>query len=263
MSSLIEHHYKRALAFLGFGNCEKVYWTLGWCQGDGMAFEARIEGDGLKKIIQDRFYSKDGRYFEKYVDQGLAFNLTHSGRYTHSNSMSCEVDWDVLRDFETDLKPHLYAKLEARAIELRDEIDEYVKEVSRALEADGYAILEATPCESDPDVVREFRTRRFTVRVSKLHDSYPNLLSEDEDSEWAQIQDIICGKLTYYNLQVEVLDEDETVIGEATLLGMLANPQKEGRFFHGELRSLVREAIAQAREKLPGANDQTVTAKAA
>lgn len=262
-SHLIEYHFKKALAHLGFGDCEKVYWSLGWCQGDGMAFEARIEGDGLKTIIQERLYSKYGRYFEKYVDQGLAFNLTHSGRYTHWNSMSCEVDWDVLRGFENDLKPHLYAKLEARAIELRDEIDEYVKEVSKQLEADGYAILEATPCETEPEVVRELKTKRFTVRVSKLHNDDPDLPGEDEDSDWAQVQDIICGKLTYYHLQVEVLDEDETVIGEATLHGMLANPQKEGRFFHGELRSLVREAIAQAREKLPGANDRTVTAKAA
>lgn len=263
MSYLIEYHYKKALAFLGFGDCQKVYWSLGYCQGDGMAFEARIEGDGLKKMIQERFYAKDFRYFEKYVDQGLAYNLTHSGHYSHWNSMSCEVDWDVLRNFENDLMPHLYAKLEARAIELRDEIDEYVKEVSKQLEADGYAILEATPMESEPEVVREYKTARFTVLILKVHDDDPDPFSGDEDSDWAVVQDIIAGKSIYYCPRVEVLDEYDEVIGEATGSGMLANPKTEGRFLHGELRYLVKEALTDARAALPEEDVDDETAEAA
>jgi len=26
---MIEFHFKKALAYLGFGDCEKVYWSLG------------------------------------------------------------------------------------------------------------------------------------------------------------------------------------------------------------------------------------------
>lgn len=251
MSYLIEYHFKRALAFLGFGECE-VMWSLGCCQGDGMAFKnGRVDGDGLKKIVRERFYAKDQKYFFKYIDQGLALTIDQSGHYTHWNSMTVDVDWDQLRDFEADLPDHIYQKLEDRACELRDEVNEYVKEVSQQLEADGYAIIEGTPCESDPDIVREFKTRRFTLRISKVHDDDPDVFSGDEDSDWARIQDIISGKDTYYHLRVEVLDEDDEVIGESTLHGLTGSRETEGRSFYGERRFLIKAAIAEARSVFP------------
>lgn len=263
MSSLIEFHFKKALAYLGFGDCEKVYWSLGYCQGDGMAFEARIEGDGLKKIIREQFFANQSRYLEKYVDMGLAYNLTHFGHYSHWNSMSCEVDWDSLRSIEGEIKEHLYPKLEERAIELRDVIDLYVKQVSKDLEADGYALIEATPCQGSPEIVREYRTQKFTVRVSKHHCEDPDPFSGDGDYDWAEVQDLIAGTYTYYNLHVGVFDQEDEEIGEATCYGMIASPKTEGRSFYGELRGLVKEGLAEARGNLPEEDDETETAEAA
>lgn len=250
MNNLIEYHFKKALAFLGFGDCE-VFWSLSYCQGDGMAFaNSRVNGDGLKQIVRKLFYAKDYNYFAKYIDQGLGLTINQSGHYYHCNSMTVDVDWDQMRDFEAELPESIYKTLENRACELRDEVNEYVKSVSKQLEDDGYAIIAGTPCESEPDIVREYKTRGFTVRVQKLHDDAPDVFSDCEDDKWSLIQDIISGRNQFYHLQVVVLDEYDDVIGKATLFNMIGCSQTEDRSIYGERLSLAKEAIAQARISL-------------
>jgi hypothetical protein len=118
------------LSEAGFPNMT-IYWSLGYCQGDGVAFKGSIDMDELMK-------------HEPYIVEQLARavllgvnpddwewsgKIEQHGSYCHWNSMDVELEWQPENvDFI------------GRAI--RTHIAERCKELSREMEKIGYSEIE-------------------------------------------------------------------------------------------------------------------------
>lgn len=130
--------FKEQLAERGFDGVE-VYWSLGYCQGDGVAFYGRVWTQDLKekdeeaKILIERL--------ERAGDD-ISIEITGAkGSYHHWNSMTVEIEFDS--EFEDEDLP---SRLKIARPALREEFEEYlserVREISRELEKSGYAEIE-------------------------------------------------------------------------------------------------------------------------
>lgn len=137
-AKFLTEDFKEQLAERGFENVE-VYWSLGHCQGDGVAFYGRVwaqdlkEKDEMAKVLIERL--------ERAGDD-ISIEITGaSNHYHHWNSMTVEVEFNS--ELETDELP---ARLKIARPVWREEFEEYlserVKEISRELEKSGYAEIE-------------------------------------------------------------------------------------------------------------------------
>ena len=137
-AEFLTEDFETQLEEYGFEETE-VYWSLGYCQGDGVAFYGRVYAGSLKekdcqarRLIDALHTAGDSLYIE----------ITGaSGHYHHWNSMTVEIEFES----ETEDKD-LPARLKIARPVLREELEEYlggrVKEISRELEKSGYAEIE-------------------------------------------------------------------------------------------------------------------------
>ena len=122
----------------------KCWYSLGWCQGDGVAFEGRIDFDTLR--TKDAFIHQLLEEVDaieslavlgddpEYGCLGAEINKHNGGMYYHWNSMNVELEFE---------RPSLdQSYVESVFVRLYNHLDEKVKEVARALEKAGYAELE-------------------------------------------------------------------------------------------------------------------------
>lgn len=146
-AQFLTEDFKMQLSERGFDDLE-VYWSLGYCQGDGVAFYGRVwasdlrEKDAQAKILIEKL--------EKAGDE-ISIEITGgNGHYHHWNSMTVEVEFD--NDIDDDELP---SRLKIARPVWREEFEEYlsekVKEISRELEKSGYAEIEY---KSDDDTIR-------------------------------------------------------------------------------------------------------------
>ena len=98
---LIRAHFARELATLGYGAAEPQ-WALSYCQGDGMAFYGRIQGDDLATLARRLLRGQDLAAFTRaHRKDGELISLDirdRGGRNHHYASMA--VDWSEY--FDTD-----------------------------------------------------------------------------------------------------------------------------------------------------------------
>ena len=99
----------------------KLLWSLGYSQGDGVAFTGSITSAEAKGV---RFPAGVGRV-----------KFTNSGRYTHHNSFSIEY-------FDHD-DCEIYSDVEGHEV-----FREYWSDLSRELERKGYEVMEDLTSES-------------------------------------------------------------------------------------------------------------------
>lgn len=128
---LIDHY--------GFTNGD-VCFSLGHCQGDGVAFDAHAWVTHLAELGQCEPLREIVKQFQMCaVLEGwvnipeFTVNVKRHGRYTHSESMSVEVNTDYMWE-DDDFAEHI--------VNLSQCISFYVKEISKAMEKDGYSCLE-------------------------------------------------------------------------------------------------------------------------
>jgi hypothetical protein len=137
-AEFLTEDFKTQLADFGFEETE-VYWSLGFCQGDGVAFYGRVHPESLKE--------KDGQA-KRLIDaleaagDALYIEITgECGHYHHWNSMTVEIEFENESEDED-----LPARLKIARPVLRENLEEYiaekVKEISRELEKSGYAEIE-------------------------------------------------------------------------------------------------------------------------
>lgn len=137
-AQFLTEDFKTQLSEYGFEETE-VYWSLGYCQGDGVAFYGRVYTESLrekdceaKRLIAALEAAGDSLYIE----------ITGANNhYHHSNSMTVEIEFENEIDDED-----LPARLKIARPVLRGNLEEYlverVKEISRELEKSGYAEIE-------------------------------------------------------------------------------------------------------------------------
>lgn len=145
-AAILTEDFKMQLAERGFSDVA-VFWSLGYCQGDGVAFYGSLYPTDLKEKDPDA-----KKFIEALEKAGDCLSIGISGEnnhYHHWNSMTVEVE------FECESDEHIPARLKIARPVLREDfeayLDEKVKEISRELEKDGYAEIEYRQSE---EVVR-------------------------------------------------------------------------------------------------------------
>jgi hypothetical protein len=114
-----------------FGPDLKVYYSLGHCQGDGVAFEGEVNLDTLLSNYIDSFNRNELRLLNKCKDC-ISVNVTHSGRYYHKNSF----------DFDLGIGQYSHSRDYKYIDELQKSIEKKIllilQNVSQDLERSGY-----------------------------------------------------------------------------------------------------------------------------
>ena len=137
-AEFLTEDFKSQLAEYGFEETE-VYWSLGYCQGDGAAFYGRVYPESLKE--KDR---QAARLIDALHTAGDAIYIEITGannHYHHWNSMTVEIEFENEIDDE-DLPARLKIARPALRENLEEYLNERVKEISRGLEKCGYAEIE-------------------------------------------------------------------------------------------------------------------------
>lgn len=152
-AEFLTEDFKTQLVEYGFEETE-VYWSLGYCQGDGVAFYGRVHPESLKE--KDRRAKRLIAALEAAGDS-LYIEITGAkDHYHHWNSMTVEIEFENDTDDED-----LPARLKIARPALRENFEEYlaekVKEISRELEKSGYAEIEY---RYDEETVRNDLTER-------------------------------------------------------------------------------------------------------
>lgn len=232
-----------------------VYWSLGYCQGDGMAWEGRLD---LDTLVERLMSGKEKAAVKRAIEKGEVYEakLTHSGHYYHWNSMDASLslcDEDACTKFERECWANFVEAVEAD-----------VKATSRRLEKEGYAFLKnCNPAwflkdaektefgETSWALRRSHTIGRFRMDVKLVEDrDYDVYESGDAELDHENMKAIIAGKQVVCGVTVEVFDaEDDTPLGGASLWGV--HDDAELPYIRGEvIPDLLQEAKAEARNKI-------------
>ncbi len=137
-AEFLTEDFKTQLAEYGFADT-KVYWSLSYCQGDGVAFYGQVDVENLKE--KDSEIRHLIRQLEASGDE-ISIEITgRNNHYHHHNSMTVEVEFENEIDDE-DLPSRLKISLPNLREELEGYLGDKVKEISRELEKSGYAEIE-------------------------------------------------------------------------------------------------------------------------
>lgn len=174
-AKFLTEDFKTQLAEYGFEEAE-VYWSLGYCQGDGVAFYGRVHSESLKEKDSE---AKRLIAALEAADDALYIEITGAnGHYHHWNSMTVEVEFENETEDED-----LPARLKIARPVLREELEEYlgerVKEISRELEKSGYAEIEY---RHDETTIRE----ELREREHLYEKDGTRAMDEFEFYEWAK-----------------------------------------------------------------------------
>jgi hypothetical protein len=137
-ASFLTEDFQNQLAEKGFATV-KVFWSLGYCQGDGVAFYGRVYADDLKE--KDAHAKKLIERLEATGDE-ISIEITGvSNWYHHRNSMTVEIDFENELDDE-DLPSRLKIARPVWREDFESYLFETVKEISSELEKSGYAEID-------------------------------------------------------------------------------------------------------------------------
>lgn len=174
-AEFLSEDFKTQLAEYGFEDT-KVYWSLGYCQGDGVAFYGRVFAESLKE--KDRQAKKLIDALQTAGDEIYIEITGANNHYHHWNSMTVEIEFENETDDED-----LPARLKIARPALRENLEEYlaekVKEISRELEKSGYAEIEY---RYDEDAIRS----ELSEREHLYEKDGARAMSEFEFHEWAK-----------------------------------------------------------------------------
>ena len=276
---IVTEHFKDRLSGLGYPDDLLVEWSLGYCQGDGMAFYGRISLDDAESLMMrllsperkgikpvDRFKNLLAqkhikpmlRVMEEYGGFDLEIGKNSYGHhYSHFNTMSLydnsesivdvfeDEDVGRLVDFDEDNETvmRIWSEIWDRFYR---ELEEDIVSTSKTLESEGYALIEAMTTEEE--VFWEFNAGAYTARLTSVS-SYFDMGSWDDEARAATIQDFIEGTECVRALRAEILHrETEEVLGADELHGIVC--EVHDGTYGGFKRELMSTAINEARNYL-------------
>lgn len=249
---MVTEYFKRELIAAGYETSD-IIWSLGYCQGDGMAFEAHCDLKAIAKRLG--FKPAKVRAINQAIEKACAsIKVTHRGRYSHWNSMEVEADDHLVEEQCTGFERTTWAELVEA---MRDD----VKSISRRLEKEGYKLLEnCNPAwfvkdkrgefgEISHVEWRAFNIGRFRVVQKLVEDNDYNGYEFGNKEDHDDVKAIVKGEIVVCGVEVDVLDaEDDSVLGNASLWGITDRPELP--YVRQCLRDVTRDAIAAARGKI-------------
>ena len=142
-AAFLTEDFQNQLAEKGF-EAVKVFWSLGYCQGYGVAFYGRVYAGDLK--AKDAEAKKLIERLEKAGDE-IFIEITGANNwYHHRNSMTVEIDFENETDDE-DLPSRLRIALPVWREDFENFLSERVKEIISELEKSGYAEIDYRNCD--------------------------------------------------------------------------------------------------------------------
>ncbi len=176
-AAILTEDFKMQLAERGFSDVE-VFWSLGYCQGDGVAFYGSVYPEDLKEK------DPNAKVFIEALERAgdvLSMGITgENNHYHHWNSMSVEVEFE---EEDETLPPRLPIARPVLREGFEDYLGEKVKEISRELEKSGYAEIEYA---HDENTIRDELMERENLYEK---DGTP-ALKEFEFYEWVKDQNV-------------------------------------------------------------------------
>ena len=136
----LSEYFKERLMEYGFYNDVQIEFSLGYCQGDGVAFYGEIDFSIWLKNHQDHFTKKELKRLEWLNEEcGVELFTTRNSygyHYSHYNTMNTNATYNECRGFrDSDLLDEVLNKVEKL---LKDE----VVELSCDFERIGYEEIE-------------------------------------------------------------------------------------------------------------------------
>ena len=136
----LSEYFKERLMEYGFYDDVQIEFSLGYCQGDGVAFYGEIDFSIWLKNHQDHFTKKELKRLEWLNEEcGVELFTTRNSygyRYSHYNTMDINATYNEYRGFrDSDLLDEVLDKVERL---LKDE----VVELSCDFESIGYEKIE-------------------------------------------------------------------------------------------------------------------------
>ena len=187
-AQFLTEDFKQQLAEHGFENVE-VYWSLGYCQGDGVAFYGSVWAQDLKQ--KDEQAKALIERLEKAGDD-IAIEITGaSGYYHHSNSMTVEVEFDSELE-DADLPSRLKIARPVWREEFEEYLSERVKEISRELERRGYAEIEYKTSEDAIKTDLRERGHLYEKDGSRVMDEFESFEWSKAENPAAHFDKICC-----------------------------------------------------------------------
>jgi hypothetical protein len=176
-AAILSEDFKIQLAERGFSDV-KVFWSLGYCQGDGVAFYGSVYPEDLKE--KDPQAAKFIKALEKAGDV-LSIAITgENNHYHHWNSMTVEIEFESETD-DDEQPPRLKIARPVLRENLEEHLSEKVKEISRELEKAGYAEIEY---KSDEETIR----RDLSEREHLYEKDGLRRMDEFEFHEWSKAE---------------------------------------------------------------------------
>ncbi|MCQ9628671.1 hypothetical protein [Actinobacillus suis] len=269
--NVLTAYFNTQLVNAGFPDDFEINWSLGYSQGDGMAFYGDIEHTywlGLFQRIypnQKRKYRKFERLtrslieWQNYGDNLISIRQNHFGyRYSHFNTMDLHAPSAAdFRFFDEDAKKDWYfptykvGEYQALWDEFVADLAEYIRDLSKQLAQEGYRIIEATPYQKE--VAYQFETQHYRIEfVTEPHEFYANHFETYMyDCDFEDVESLCKAALKgikIANVYAQVLDKATGIALGEDYFGYLAY-NKEDKTFGGYRYILIREAIKAARSK--------------
>ncbi|HDX1039600.1 TPA: hypothetical protein RNX16_002144 [Pasteurella multocida] len=270
--NVLTAYFNTQLVNAGFPDNFEINWSLGYCQGDGMAFYGDIEHTywlGLFQRIypnQKRKYRKFERLlkslieWQSYWDSLITISRNHFGyRYSHFNTMDLQApratDFCFFND-ECAKKDWYFSSEKVGEYqtlwdEFVSDLAEYIRDLSKQLEQEGYRIIEATPYQTE--VAYQFETQHYRIEfVTAPHEFYANHFETYMyDCDFEDVESLCKAALNgtrIANVYAQVLDKTTGIALGEDYFGYLVY-DNDDKTFGGYRHILIREAIKAARSK--------------
>ncbi|QLB12796.1 hypothetical protein EV697_101493 [Bisgaardia hudsonensis] len=270
--NVLTAYFNTQLVQAGFPDDFEINWSLGYSQGDGMAFYGDIEHTYWLGLFQ-RIYpnqKRKCRKFERlvrsliewqsYGDSLISINRNHHGyHYSHFNTMSLDApsadDFCFFNDERAKKEWYFptYKVGEYQALwdEFVVDLTEYIQDLSKQLAQEGYRIIEATPYQKE--VAYQFETQHYRVEfVTEPHEFYAHHFETYMyDCDFEDVESLCKSVLNgtrIANVYAQVLDKETGIALGEDYFGYLCYDQHD-KTFGGYRQILIREAIKAACSK--------------
>jgi hypothetical protein len=179
-AAFLTEDFQNQLAEKGF-EAVKVFWSLGYCQGDGVAFYGRVYTDDLK--AKDSNAKTLIERLEKAAEE-ISIEITGANSWCHHrNSMTLEIDFESETD-EENLPSRFKIALPVWREELENYLSEKIKVISSELEKSGYSEIDYRYSD---EVIRQ----ELSEREDLYEKDGTRAMSEYEFEKWKKTEGLI------------------------------------------------------------------------
>lgn len=244
--NFLKQYFELKLEQSGFGDELEVEFRFSYCQGDGVAFYGDLDEDSLVTLCNKLLSGTQKAAVKRAILKGVTFTIERNSfgyRYAHFNTMElgvCDHYAEELTEFEQS------------AVEAFEEtLIEHIRDTSKELESNGYAILDAgSKYSALENRKRVFNTTKFKLIIEEV---------EEDEMDWSDIEcehlldlydKLINGSMRYFCLKVSIESQDGLELSERYLGCCTADNTKQDLTYQGYLKGLVSDAIAEARETI-------------